>query len=47
MRRKAIVTVHFDTMVPLSRFFLGINMNNDERKVFEMVQQLMSDFFCN
>jgi len=31
MRRKVVVTMHFDTMVLLARFFLRIKMNYDER----------------
>jgi hypothetical protein len=34
VRREAVMAVHFDTMVPLARFFFGIDMNNDERKIF-------------
>ena len=47
VRRETVMAMHFDAMVPLARFFLGIDMNNDERKIFEMVQQLVPDFLCN
>ena len=44
MRWQAIMTVFFNPVMPLTRFFLRINMNNNERKVFEVVQKLVPDF---
>jgi hypothetical protein len=47
MGRQAIVSVLLDTMVPLARLFLRIDMNNHERKILEMMKQLMPHLFGN
>ena len=47
MRWQSVVSMLFDSMMMLARLFLRIDMNDDEREVFEMVQQLVPHLFGN
>ena len=44
---QAVMRMLFDPMVPFARFFLGINVNDDNGKVFEVMKQLIPDLFSN
>ena len=44
---QAVVNMLLDAVVSLPRLFLRIDMNHHERKILEVVQQLVPDLFGN
>ena len=47
MGRQPVMSMHFDAMMAFAGLFFRVYMDNHERKIFEVVQQLMPHLFGN